>query len=106
MERGGAWRRIVRRRGMDSTVVLPVAAPCQFVLYAIPSSGPPGAAVLTITGVVAAGGGEVSFTIASTQTQALALPRYEYRVTAVDPGVADTIVLLRGYITVYDSVQG
>ena len=88
---------------MDSTVIVPVAAPCVLTLYAL---SPPGAAVLSVTGVVASGGGEVTFTVTSAQTQALTARRYEYRVTALDPGLNDTVVLLRGYMTVYDGVQG
>lgn len=103
IERGGAWRRILRRRGMTSSVIVPVAAPCVLTLYGIT---PPGTVALSATGTVASGGGEVTFTLTSTQTQALAARRYEYRVTATDPGLGDTVVLLRGYMTVYDGVQG
>ena len=106
MERGGAWRRILRRRGMDSTVIIPLAAPCTLTLYAVQPSATPGAVVLTVTGAVASGGGEATFTLTSSQTQALTARRYEYRVTAIDPGLADTVVLLRGYMTVYNTVQG
>lgn len=106
MERGGAWRRIVRRRGMDSSVVIPMAAPCTLTLYTVQPSAQPGAVALSVNAVVASGGGEATFTLTSTQTQALAARRYEYRVTATDPGLADTVVLLRGYMSVHDSVQG
>lgn len=88
---------------MDSSVIVPLAAPCALTLTTLAS---PGTVALSSTGVVASGGAEVTFTLTSTQTQALAAHRYEYRVTAVDPGLGDTVILLRGYMTVYDGVQG
>lgn len=88
---------------MTNSVIVPIAAPCVLTLYTIT---PPGTIALSVTGAVASGGGEVVFTITSTQAQALTARRYEYRVTAVDPGLGDTVVLLRGYMTVYDGVQG
>lgn len=103
IERGGAWRRVLRRRGMTDSVIIPLAAPCALTLYAIT---PPGTVALNATGTVASGGAEVEFTLTSAQTQALTARRYEYRVTAMDPGLADTVILLRGYMTVYDGVQG
>lgn len=106
LERGGAWRRIVRRRGMDSSVVIPLGSPCTLTLYTVTPSAAPGAVVLSATGVVSSGGGEAVFTLSSSQTQALSARRYEYKITATDTGLADVVVLLRGYITVYDSVQG
>lgn len=103
MERGGAWRRAVRRRGMTSTVVIPLAAPSVLTLYGITPSNP---VVLSVSGVVAPDGDEVVFTVSSAQTQGLTARRYEYRITAMDPGLDDTVVLLRGYMTIYDGVQG
>lgn len=88
---------------MTDSVIIPVAAPCVLTLYTIT---PPGVAALSATGTVATGGAEVVFTLTSTQTQGLTARRYEYRVTAMDPGLGDTVVLLRGYMTVYDGVQG
>lgn len=106
IERGGAWRRILRRRGMDSSVIIPLASPCTLTLYAVQANATPGAVVLSVTGAVASGGGEATFTLTSSQTQALTAHRYEYRITATDPGLSDVVVLLRGYMTVYDTVQG
>ena len=88
---------------MDSSVIIPVAAPCVLTLSTITS---PATVALSATGAVASGGAEVTFTLTSVQTQALAARRYEYRVTATDPALSDTVVLLRGYMTVYDGVQG
>lgn len=104
MERGGAWRRVVRRSTFDR--VVPVAAPCAMTLYrTVPASTAPGAEALTVAGVVAADGSEVSFTVPAAGTQALDAGRYQYRITVTDV-LMGTLVLLRGYVTVHDGVEG
>lgn len=104
MERGGAWRRVVRRRTFDR--VAPVAAPCTLTLYrSVPGSVAAGAQALAVDGVVAADGTEVEFTVTATTTDTLTAGRYQYRVTVTDP-LLGALVLLRGYLTVRDGVEG
>jgi len=104
MERGGAWRRVVRRRTLD--MVAPVVAPCTFTLYhVVPASASAGAVALTVPGVVAADGSEVEFTVSATTTGMLTAGRYQHRVTVTDP-LLGVLVLLRGYLTVHDGIEG
>lgn len=104
IERGGAWKRVLRRRTLDEPQLL--AAPCTMTIYAtLPSSTAAGAEVLSVNGVVAADGQSATFTISDTASQGLAAGRYQHKVTVTDPNLG-LLVLLRGYLTVYDGVEG
>jgi len=104
MERGGAWRRVVRRRTLD--MAAPVADPCTLTVHhTVPASTAAGAVALTVSGTVAADGSEVVFDVTPTVTASLAPGRYQHRVTVTDP-LLGVLVLLRGYLTVHDGVEG
>ncbi len=104
MERGGAWRRVLRRRTYDR--VVPLAPPCVLTVHHLdPASTIPGETALTLTGVVAVDGTQVTFTATPTATATLPVGRYQFRVTVTD-AIAGTIVLARGYLAVRDAVEG
>lgn len=85
---------------------MPVAAPCSLTLYrSVPGSAAPGAQALAVAGAVVDDGSEVVFTVAAATTDTLTVGRYQYRVTVTDP-LLGVLVLLRGYLTVRDGVEG
>lgn len=105
IERGGAWKRVLRRRVQSGDPIL-LVAPCLMRILAVdPVSGNAGAEVLAVTGVIAVDGTTATFTISSATSQTLTAGRYQHKVTVTDPGMG-LLVLLRGYVTVYDDVEG
>jgi hypothetical protein len=95
-ERGGAWStRLSRRTQADpqGEVVLPLTT-CVLEARVVdqPSTTP---AALVLTGTVGADGAYADL---------VARPRYEYRVVITDAASALPVVLLRGYITIRDTV--
>lgn len=103
MERGGLWTCQLRRRASDG-VVQPINAPSVLTVYRVESSAKPGTQVLTVTGTVS--NNRVDFRLTESQTGALAAGRYEHKITITDPVLGGVLVLVRGYFTVFDSVQG
>lgn len=104
MERGGAWRRTLRRRSYDR--VVPLMPPCLLTVHrADPATTDPGETALTLTGVVAVDGTQVTFTATPTATAGLTAGRYQFRVTVTD-ALVGTVVLVRGYLAVRDAVEG
>lgn len=105
IERGGAWKRVLRRRVQSGDPIL-LVAPCMMRIVAVdPISGNTGAEILAVTGVVAVDGKSVAFTISAATSQTLNAGRYQHKVTVTDPSLG-LLVLLRGYLTVYDDVEG
>lgn len=102
-ERGGLWVCSLRRRSVDG-VVQPLTSPSVMTIYRVDPSAKPGAVVLTVTGTAA--NNTVDFRITESQTTALAAGRYEHKITVTDPVLGGVLVLVRGYLTVYDTVQG
>jgi hypothetical protein len=105
IERGGAWKRVLRRRVQSGDPIL-IGNPCVLRLFAVdPVSGDAGAQALAVTGVVAVDNASVSFLISDSVSATLAAGRYQHKVTVTDPTLG-VLVLLRGYFTVYDDVEG
>lgn len=97
------WTCTLRRRASDG-VVQPLAAPTVLTVYRVEPSAKPGAQVLVVSGTVSSN--QAEFRITESQTGALAAGRYEHKITITDPVLSGVLVLVRGYLTVFDSVQG
>lgn len=104
LEQGGAWQRKVTRNSLDG--FMPLAAPCSMDVYAVMPTADQGPLVTSLPGIIADDTFSVEFAMTSAQTDALVPGTYSYRVTVGDPLLNDTVVLLRGYLSVIGGVIG
>jgi hypothetical protein len=104
LEQGGAWQRKVTRNSLDG--FMPLASPCAMNVYTVMPTADPGPLAFTVDGTVADDTFSVAFAMTSEETAALIAGTYSYRVTVGDALLEDTVVLLRGYLTVIGGVSG
>lgn len=103
-DKGGGWRaRLLRKDRAGST--LPLSSPCSFQVRTIdaPSSTP---ALLDVAGAVEADGSAIDITVSPEQISALEAGRYEHRLIVGTGANTPPVVLLRGYVTVRDTLGG
>lgn len=98
LESGGLWRVVLRRRIGETPATF--AAPVNLVLL-----NPDGTILSTITATISVDGFTATLARTATQTAAIARGRYEHRLTMVDPTLADTVMLARGYAHVSTGVS-
>lgn len=97
LESGGLWRVVLRRRIGEAAGMF--AAPVRLVLLNADDT-----VLSTITATLSVDGFTATLALSAAQTAALARGRYEHRLTMVDPTLADTVVLARGYAHVSTGV--
>ena len=103
-DRGGAWqRRLIRR---DTTgAVLGIGAPCVMELRRIhdPSSVAP---AQILTAEVTIDGAWADLLATREMIEALTLERYQHRIIVPDLASGLPELLVRGYVSVRDTVEG
>lgn len=98
IERGFAWRRVLRRTSTGGPLVM--VAPVRLEVLRRD-----GSVLLTVDGVISPDGHTATLDVTAEQA-ALAAGRYEHRLIVGDPGVAAPQLVARGYVTVNDRVGG